>query len=76
MAEAARRAKVKDYTVAAYPAKASWMDNLLDKASGDDYMQRKVRTLLGVYYRPLVFATSYDGKPSVQARIMFEPNFK
>ena len=76
VAEAARRAKVKDYTVAAYPAKASWMDNLLDKASGDDYMQRKVRTLLGVYYRPLVFATSYDGKPSVQARIMFEPNFK
>ena len=52
------------------------MDNLLDKASGDDYMQRKVRTLLGVYYRPLVFATSYDVKPSVQARIMFEPNFK
>lgn len=75
VAEAARRAKVKDYSVAAYPAAASWMDNLMEEVRGD-YMESRLRTMLGEYYRPLMFVSGLQGADRIQARIPFEPNLK
>ena len=76
VAEAARRAKVKDYAVASYPAQASWMDNLMQQMQGDDYLEQKLQVSLGEYYAPLRFIRSLRNKRDmIQARIMFEPNF-
>ncbi len=76
VAEAARRAKVKDYAVASYPAPASWMDNLMQKMQGDDYLEQKLQVSLGEYYAPLRFIRSLRNKRDmIQARILFEPNF-
>ena len=76
VAEAARRAKVKDYAVASYPAQASWMDNLMQQMQGDDYLEQKLQVSLGEYYAPLRFIYSLRNKRDmIQARIFFEPNF-
>lgn len=75
VAEAARRAKLKDYGVAAYPAAASWMENLMEEVRGD-YMESRLQTVLGEYYRPLMFVGNLKGADRIQARIPFEPNLK
>lgn len=75
VAEAARRAKLKDYSVAAYPAAPSWMENLMDEVRGD-YMESRLRSALGEYYRPLMFVSNLNGTDRIQARIPFEPNLK
>ena len=75
VAEAARRAKVKDYEVAAYPAAPSWMDGLMQQVQ-DDYLENRLQSFLGEYYQPLMFVGMLDGRPSLQARIPYDPNFK
>lgn len=76
VAEAARRAKVKDYAVASYPALTPWYEQIMEKEIKDDYLERKLRAVLGVYYEPLQFVSTLQSKPSVQARMFFVPNFK
>lgn len=76
VAEAARRAKLTDYMVGSFPSKASWLDQLLEATSKDDYMERKMRMALGEYYAPLRFASTVSSQPSLQARIFFAPNLK
>lgn len=75
VAEAARRAKIKDYEVAAYPAAPSWMDGLMQQVQ-DDYLENRLQSFLGEYYQPLMFVGTLDGRPSLQARIPYDPNFK
>lgn len=74
VAEAARRAKVADYALATYPAKSSWIQNLMNKAAGQDYMEQKLRLVLGEYYEPLSFVTGLRGQVELQARMLFVPN--
>ncbi|CCY15910.1 signal peptide peptidase SppA [Prevotella sp. CAG:755] len=73
MAEAARRAKAKDYAVTAYPAPASWLDDFISN-QGSSYFEQEVRSALGSYYHPLMFVKSLKGTDCIQARIPFEPN--
>lgn len=73
VAEAARRAKLKEYAVAAYPAAPSWMDNLME-ATQSDYLENRLQTMLGAYYRPLMFVSELQGTDRIQARIPFDPN--
>ena len=75
VAEAAKRAKIKDYEVAPYPAAPSWMDGLMQQVQ-DDYLENRLQSFLGEYYQPLMFVGTLDGRPSLQARIPYEPNFK
>lgn len=75
IAEAARRAKVSRYAVDAAPAKASWMENLMQSVAKQDYMEQKLRLALGEYYAPLQFVTGLRGRANLQARIFFAPNF-
>lgn len=76
VAEAARRARLDSYSVGSYPAKASWMQQLAESVSKEDYMERKLRLALGEYYAPLRFAGTLSAQPSLQARIFFVPNLK
>lgn len=79
IAVAASRAKLKDYAVTSYPDKESWMSQILNSTTKDDYMEQKLRMALGEYYAPLRFVTSlrsYDAKNCVQARMYYWPNVK
>ena len=75
VAEAAKRAKIKDYEVAPYPTAPSWMDGLMQQVQ-DDYLENRLQSFLGEYYQPLMFVGTLDGRPSLQARIPYDPNFK
>ena len=76
IAEAARRAKLKEYSVTAFPNKESWFDQLMNETVKKDYLEEKLRVTLGEYYTPLQFVGTLDSKPSVQARIFYMPNLK
>lgn len=76
VAEAARRAKVTDYTVTSYPAKKSWMESLTESAAKKDYLEERVRATLGEYYEPLTFVANLRKEDCMQARLFFVPNFK
>lgn len=79
IAEAASRAKLKDYDVLSTPNKESWVDQILNSTVKRDYMEEKLRTTLGVYYAPLQFVGTLNGmsaKDYLQARIYYIPNIK
>lgn len=79
IAEAASRAKLKDYDVLSTPNKESWVDQILNSTVKRDYMEEKLRTTLGVYYTPLQFVGTLNGmsaKDYLQARIYYIPNIK
>lgn len=79
IAEAASRAKLKDYNVLSTPNKESWVDQILNSTVKRDYMEEKLRTTLGVYYAPLQFVGTLNGmsaKDYLQARIYYIPNIK
>lgn len=79
IAEAASRAKLKDYDILSTPNKESWVDQILNSIVKRDYMEEKLRTTLGVYYAPLQFVGTLNGmsaKDYLQARIYYIPNIK
>lgn len=79
IAEAASRAKLKDYDILSTPNKESWVDQILNSTIKRDYMEEKLRTTLGVYYAPLQFVGTLNGmsaKDYLQARIYYIPNIK
>lgn len=73
--EAARRAKVADYGIVAYPAPADWYTQLFSDVK-DDYMENRVKGMLGVYYKPLQFVYTLQGTDCLQARMPFDPNLR
>ena len=79
IAEAASRAKLKEYDILSTPNKESWVDQILNSTVKRDYMEEKLRTTLGVYYAPLQFVGTLNGmsaKDYLQARIYYIPNIK
>ena len=76
IAEAARRAKLKDCGTIAYPAPSSWWEQYLDDDMKRDYLEQKLQSTLGVYYAPLRFVSTLGSQPQLQARMYFVPNFK
>jgi len=47
---AKKLAGVEEATVLTYPAKASFLDNLLNEASGNSYAETQLRNTLGEFY--------------------------
>ena len=70
VAEAARRAGLKEYAVEAYPMPGDWLDELMNGVGGD-YMEGRVRAMLGEYYEPLRFVGGLKGTDCLQARIPY-----
>lgn len=75
IAEAAKRAKLIDYEVIASDIETDFFSGLLSNVQ-EDYLERKLKTVLGTYYDPLRFAESIRGRDALQARMFFEPNLK
>ena len=73
IAEAAQLAQLDDYTIVSSPAEVMWIDQL-SEAVKTDYLENKIRAALGVYYEPLRFVQSLEGRDCIQARIPYEPN--
>ena len=74
IAEAAKLSKTKEYGVDCYPAPLTWLEQLQQTSVGGHYLEGRLRTALGTYYAPLHFINQIGNRPSLQARIMFDPN--
>lgn len=75
IAEAARRANLSGPAVVGYPKKGAWIDQFANLTKGN-YLENHLRQQLGIYYRPLRFAYSLEGRDKLQARIPYEPNIR
>ena len=73
--EAAKRAKLIDYEVTTSDIETDLFSDFLSNVQ-EDYLERKLKTVLGTYYDPLRFAESIRGRDALQARMFFEPNLK
>lgn len=78
--KAAQLAKIKKdhYYTESYPAKVSWIDQILDKSlsSGNNYLDDQLKETLGDYYEPLILLKSMGRQDRVQARIPYSVNIK
>lgn len=73
---AAKRAKTKKYGVDSYPVPLTWFEQLQQTSVGEHYLEGRLRAALGTYYAPLLFVNQIGNRPSLQARIMFDPNIQ
>lgn len=76
IAKAAKLAKTEDYYTEAYPAAVDWMTSFAAESAGDDYLEQRVKTVLGDYYVPLSFILNADRNSMLQARMFYLPNLK
>lgn len=74
-AEAARLASLDDWSVSVFSSQSSWMDKLME-TSQDDYMESRLRSLLGIYYEPLLSVAAACEGSGLQARMWAVPVFK
>ena len=68
---AAKRAKVEDYTLQAYPGKSNLLTNLMQSTS-DRYIHGEIRRVLGDYYTGFEFVKNLNEQDRIQARLPFE----
>ena len=73
--EAARLAKLDEYDVRRVPYITDWLTDYIQRQQ-DDYMDRKLRRSLGVYYDPLRFVSSLQGRDCLQARMYSALNIR
>lgn len=71
VAKAAALAKVKEYHTAAYPAKADWLEQFMNKASGGSYIDNSMRAALGEYYETFMLLKDINSQNAIQARIPY-----
>lgn len=78
IAKAAQLAKVTDYCTQEYPASADWMDQLLDKVSGDSgtLLDEQLKLTLGDLYKPFMIIRNMKEKEPVQASLPFVLNIQ
>lgn len=76
VAYAAKLAKIQDYGVDKYPAPLTFWEQMQDTYNGTDYLESRLRTALGMYYGTLRFATQIGDRPSLQARMLYDPNIR
>ena len=74
VAKAAELAKLQEYHTSPYPGKSSWLDQLLNQASGDSYVNAKMRQALGEYYQPFMLLKTINSQSAIQARVPFMMN--
>ena len=73
---AARLGKLKDYETTTYPEAPGWFEQLASSTKKDDYMERKLRMMLGEYYAPLSFMVNAKEHNMLQARMFFIPHLQ
>lgn len=77
VAKAAQLAKAKDYYTEAYPAKAEWIDQLLEgQLSSGSYLDEQMRQAMGDYYSSFMLLRNINQQAAIQARMPFTVNIK
>ncbi len=76
VAKAAALAKLKEWHTTAYPAPASWLDELATTSTVDNYLSDKLRASMGEYYEPFMLLKSLSSQSAIQARIPYWINLK
>lgn len=78
VAKAAKLAKVESYFTSNYPAKADWMESLLNSTSdaGGNYLDAQLREALGIYYEPFMLVRNINRQNAIQARLPFSLNIR
>ena len=72
IAKARKLAKVgSDVETVDYPAPASWIENIMNRASADNYLDDKMRETFGEYYSTFSIVKSMKNIDKVQARMPF-----
>ncbi|MBR1463732.1 MAG: signal peptide peptidase SppA [Prevotella sp.] len=76
--KAAELAKLEKYHTRAYPGKADFIDQLMEKTSGSggNLLDAQLRTVLGTYYEPFMLLRNINEQNAIQARIPFYINLK
>ena len=70
--KAAQLAKLSEYHTAPYPAKGSWMDQLMPKERKGTYLDGQLKLLLGDLYEPLksIYCELGGNNSHIQARLL------
>ena len=77
VAKAAQLAKAKEYYTESYPAKAEWIEQLLDaQLSSGSYLDEKMRMAMGDYYSTFMLLRDINQQAAIQARVPFAINIK
>ena len=71
IAKAKKLAKVEDTATGYYPNKGSMFDMFLETASGDSYLEKKLKAEFGEYYTGFSMLRSLDKKDYIQARLPY-----
>ncbi len=72
IAKAAELAGLDEYYTTEMPAEESWISQLLDSDSGgDDYLEGRMKTLLGEWYLPFVAIKTASEQSPVQAMMPY-----
>ena len=72
VAKAAKLAKVDEYYTAEYPAKADWMDDLLNNGfSSGSYIDEQMRMTMGEYYSTFMLLKNINRQSAIQARMPY-----
>lgn len=74
--KAASLAKMEHYYVLDAPKEISWWEAMRQATSGDDYLEDKLRMVLGVYYEPMRWTMTLQERDRLQARMPYELNLQ
>ncbi|MBQ8656376.1 MAG: signal peptide peptidase SppA [Prevotella sp.] len=74
--KAAELAKLEEYYTASYPAKASFLDQLLEQEKKGSYLDAELRNVLGDAYDEWVFLRTINKRNRLQARLPFSTRVK
>ena len=69
--KAAELAKLDEYHTATYPAKSSWLDQLLAENKKGSYLDSELRNILGDHYESWIFLRTINKRNKLQARLPF-----
>lgn len=75
IAVAKKKAKVDNYSIMSYPAKANIFDNLLEEATSTSYANDQLHELMGEYYDMFTILRRISDKPTVQASLPYYLKF-
>ena len=74
--KAAELAKLDEYHTATYPAKSSWLDQLLAENKKGSYLDSELRNILGDHYESWIFLRTINKRNRLQARLPFSTKVK
>ena len=63
-------------SISRFPQVKSWLEDLNQEKAEEDYLERKMKVVLGEYYEPLKFIQNVDRGNYLQARTFFYPAFR